>query len=37
METPLLSSVAWAWRSWWMPIWVPAAAQYFFRRLWAAS
>jgi hypothetical protein len=38
METPLLiSSVAWAWRSWWMPIPAPAAAQYFFHRLCAAS
>ena len=31
------SSVAWAWRSWWMPIPAPAAAQYFFHRLCAAS
>jgi hypothetical protein len=38
METPLLiSSVACAWRSWWIPIPVPAAAQYFFHRLCAAS
>src|SRR5690349_2630247 len=38
MGTPLLiSSLAWAWRSWWMPIAVPAAAQYFFHRLCAAS
>jgi hypothetical protein len=38
METTLLiSSVAWAWRSSWMPISAPAAAQYFFHRLCAAS
>jgi cyanate lyase len=27
METPALSSVAWAWRSWWMSISTPAASQ----------
>jgi hypothetical protein len=38
MDTPLLiSSVACAWRSWWMPIPVLAAAQYFFHRLCVAS
>jgi len=31
------SSVAWAWRSWRLPIVTPAAAQYFFHRLCAAS
>lgn len=30
METPaLISSVAWEWRSWWMSMTTPAAAQYF--------
>jgi hypothetical protein len=31
------NSVAWAWRSWLMSVPMPAAAQYFFHRLCAAS
>jgi hypothetical protein len=36
-DAALNCSVAWACRSWWMPILMAAAAQYFFRRLCAAS